>query len=279
MIAPDDPRRGSGGGHAPAGRRKPGIAADRGGRARRAAGTRGEVASYPIASSVPISRGPVDVAGARLEPVGVAELHVPDPRGGLDSADVGSASSMFMWYVSARSRSDGSRRSRELEGLLQRVDHVVLVAVERLQHEHDALRGRRARRAPKPGQQQSRSSSARARRLERGSRRENMPYDAGVPTTPTAERREHVSCDFICAIASRRRSGSKAPKKCSISTQTEGIGTPSRNASRSSGAAARTRNRRARAVRCRRSRRAAANSHFSSTTVPAAAAPDASRKS
>ena len=45
---------------------------------------------------------PVQVAGARLEPVAVAELDVLEPRPGRrSSAANGSASSMFMWYVSA----------------------------------------------------------------------------------------------------------------------------------------------------------------------------------
>src|SRR5256885_958979 len=39
-----------------------------------------------------------------------------------------------------------------------------------------------------------------------------------------------VSCDFIWAMASRRSSASKAPKKCSMSTQTVGMTTPSLSA-------------------------------------------------
>ena len=42
-------------------------------------------------------RRPVEVAGARLQPVGVADLDVPDPGPAATSAASGSASSMFMW--------------------------------------------------------------------------------------------------------------------------------------------------------------------------------------
>ena len=47
------------------------------------------------------------------------------------------------------------------------------------------------------------------------------------------------SCERSWATASRRRSASNAPMKCSMSTHTDGIGTPSRAAWRSSGSRSR----------------------------------------
>ena len=98
-----------------------------------------------------------------------------------------SSSSMFMWYVSASTRTPGEPAARSARrACATRVDHVVLVAVERLEQQHDARApGVRAElREARDAAPRGPRSAVRGGSSNGGSRRVNMPHAAGVMTPP-----------------------------------------------------------------------------------------------
>ena len=171
-----------------------------------------------------------------------------------------SSSSMLRWNE-VGAGPDGSQAGRLLDllgqpdDLVQPVDHVVLVPVQRLQGEParpPAPRARRAGSAP-------RAAPSGLRRLVRGGanggrRRLNIPQLAGVsiPSPPISA--ITLSWVRIWAIASRRWPASKSPMKWSVSGRRSS--SPRRRGRRPAARAGAPRSDRRpwRAARCRRTR-------------------------
>ena len=126
--------------------------------------------------------------------------------------------------------------STRLDGLVEPVDHVVLVPVERLQEQRHALACGVLAQLGEPGEQH-----LAVLRLRRVAVRTAAAGGRTCRTTRVSSRRLPPSSamteswDRICVIASARRSASNAPKKCSMSTHTVGMTTPAGAARRSSG--------------------------------------------
>lgn len=116
------------------------------------------------------------MSGPRLEPVGVADLRMADVRRRREDRGRGvGLLDVHVVAVDADTDRVQAHRADQVDGLLQPVDHVVLVPVERLQIEGDALGARVLAQLGEAGQQHLAVLLLGARRLERGSLRENIP--------------------------------------------------------------------------------------------------------